>query len=135
MKSYLHLIWHNPSMPKYPSECIGLETRLGWRTHRTFLRNPNLKEITLMHNTHLVGLRFMFLVSLLPLKMSKTFYSCHDEHLPAGYIMGYLFQLVPYQLVPHFYQLVPYFYQLVPLYHINSFSMYYDQLVPFLLIV
>ena len=23
MKSYLHLIWHNPSMPKYPSECTG----------------------------------------------------------------------------------------------------------------
>ena len=30
------------------------------------------------------------------------------------------------------YLLVPY--QLVPLYHINSFSMYYDQLVPFLCI-
>jgi hypothetical protein len=24
---------------------IGLETRLGWRTDRTFLRNPNLNEI------------------------------------------------------------------------------------------
>jgi hypothetical protein len=23
MKSYLHLIWHYPSMPKYPSECTG----------------------------------------------------------------------------------------------------------------
>ena len=23
MKSYLHLVWHNPSMPKYPSECTG----------------------------------------------------------------------------------------------------------------
>jgi hypothetical protein len=23
MKSYLQLIWHNPSMPKYPSECTG----------------------------------------------------------------------------------------------------------------
>jgi hypothetical protein len=23
MKSYLHLIWHNPSMPKYQSECTG----------------------------------------------------------------------------------------------------------------
>ena len=25
---------------------IGLETRLGWRTDRKFLRNPNLNEIT-----------------------------------------------------------------------------------------
>jgi hypothetical protein len=58
MKSYLHLIWHNPSMPKYPSECtggvkfkisriplIGLETKLRWRTARKFRRNPNLNEI------------------------------------------------------------------------------------------
>ena len=62
--SYLkHLIWHNPSMPKYPSECtggvkflisriplIGLETRLGWRTDRKFLRNPNLNEIRTNQN-------------------------------------------------------------------------------------
>ena len=40
----------------------------------------------LMHNTHLVGLCFIFLVSLLLLEMSKTFYSCHDEHLGTDHL-------------------------------------------------
>jgi hypothetical protein len=33
---------------------IGLETRLGWRTDRKFLRNPNLNEITFSQEVVLV---------------------------------------------------------------------------------
>jgi hypothetical protein len=39
---------------------IGLETRLGWRTDRKFLRNRNLNEISrslLIHKLHYYGIR------------------------------------------------------------------------------
>jgi hypothetical protein len=48
---------------------IGLETRLGWRTDRKFLRNPNLNEIKYnadkrMHNTMSVFLEiYMYYIS------------------------------------------------------------------------
>jgi hypothetical protein len=61
MKSYLHLIWHNPFMTKYASECTGGqilnfqntfdmacdEIRIG-DADRKFLWKPNVNEISII---------------------------------------------------------------------------------------
>ena len=88
---------------RIPLILIGLETRLGWRTDRKFLRNPNLNEIsTLVHSViFVISLKlniFPFSASILTFSMQNHLILTYFTHFDTTHLFYTIFCILYYNI-------------------------------------